>query len=46
MDPTAFLKRGRVQPGQLEQLILTVVRGSRHIETSTEIPDISGVPSA
>jgi PAS domain S-box-containing protein len=46
MDPTAFLKRGRVQPGQLEQLILTVVRGSRHIETGTEIPDISGVPSA
>jgi PAS domain S-box-containing protein len=46
MDPTALLKRARVQPEQLEQLVLTILRGSRHIESATEVADVSGVSSA
>jgi PAS domain S-box-containing protein len=46
MEPTAFLKRARVQPEQLEQLILTVLRGSRHFEGDAGVPDVSGVQSA
>jgi hypothetical protein len=46
MDPTALLKRARVQPEQLEQLVLTILRGSHHIESATEVADVSGVSSA
>ena len=46
MEPTALLKRARVQPEQLEQLVLTILRGSRHIESTTEVADVSGVTSA
>jgi PAS domain S-box-containing protein len=46
MEPTAFLKRARVQPEDVERLILTVLRGSRHIEGHDELRDVSGVPSA
>lgn len=43
-EPTALLKRARVQPEQLEQLILTVLRGSRHVAGEEEAPDVSGMP--
>jgi PAS domain S-box-containing protein len=46
MEPTTLLKRARVQPEQLEQLVLTILRGSRHIESATEVADVSGVSSA
>jgi PAS domain S-box-containing protein len=46
MEPTMLLKRARVQPEQLEQLVLTILRGSRHIESATEVADVSGVSSA
>ncbi|HUB30953.1 MAG TPA: PAS domain S-box protein [Terracidiphilus sp.] len=44
MEPATFLRRARVQPEQLEQIVLTILRGSRHIET--EMEDVSGVQSA
>jgi PAS domain S-box-containing protein len=46
MDPTAFLKRARVQPEQLEQLLLTILRGSHPVESEIEVSDISGVQNA
>jgi CheY-like chemotaxis protein len=46
MEPSTFLKRACVQPEQLEQLILTVLRGSRHLEDEEEFPDVFGVQSA
>jgi PAS domain S-box-containing protein len=46
MEPTTLLKRARVQPEQLEQLVLTILRGSRHIESAAEVADVSGVASA
>jgi PAS domain S-box-containing protein len=46
MEPTTLLKRARVQPEQLEQLVLTILRGSRHIESATEVADVSSVSSA
>jgi PAS domain S-box-containing protein len=42
-DPTAFLKRARVQPEQVEALLLTMLRGSEQVEVEEEIPDVSGV---
>jgi PAS domain S-box-containing protein len=42
-DPTAFLKRARVQPEQVEALLLTMLRGNDQIEVEEEIPDVSGV---
>ncbi|MGB7547997.1 MAG: PAS domain S-box protein [Terracidiphilus sp.] len=41
MDPTNFLTAARVQPEQLESLILTVLRGSRQLEEA--LPDVSSV---
>jgi PAS domain S-box-containing protein len=46
MNPTALMRRARVQPEQLEQLVLTILRGSRHIESVEEVADVSGVASA
>ena len=43
MEPTAFLKRARVQPEQLETLLLTMLRGGDQIEVEEEISDVSGV---
>jgi PleD family two-component response regulator len=43
MEPTAFLKRARVQPEQLETLLLTMLRGGDQIEVEEEVSDISGV---
>ena len=43
MEPAALLKRARVQPEQLEQLVLTILRGARHIESTQEVSDVSGV---
>jgi PAS domain S-box-containing protein len=43
MEPTAFLRRARVQPEQLEALLLTILRGSQQIELEEEVPDVSGV---
>lgn len=45
MEPSTFLRRARVQPEQLEQLILTVLRGARQLEDEEEVPDVFGVPS-
>jgi DNA-binding response OmpR family regulator len=46
MEPTTLLKRARVQPEELEQLVLTILRGSRHIESAAEVAGVSGVTSA
>jgi PAS domain S-box-containing protein len=46
MEPTTLLKRARVQPEQLEKLVLTILQGSRHIESSERVADVSGVASA
>ena len=46
MEPAALLKRARLQPEQLEQLVLTILRGARHIESAEQVPDVSGVTSA
>ncbi len=43
MDPAALLRKARVQPEQLEQFMLTILRGSRHIESAEEVTDVSGV---
>ena len=44
LDPTTFLRRGRVQPGQLESLLLTVLRGNQaRVEVAQEARDVSGV---
>jgi CheY-like chemotaxis protein len=43
MDATAFLKRARVQPEQVEALLLTMLRGNDQIDVEEEIPDVSGV---
>jgi hypothetical protein len=40
MEPTTLLKRARIQPEQLEQLVLTILRGSRHIESAAEVADL------
>ncbi|MGB6192872.1 MAG: PAS domain S-box protein [Terracidiphilus sp.] len=43
-EPTAFLKQARVQPEQLEALLLTVLRGNQPMEAIQEaVPDVSGV---
>jgi PAS domain S-box-containing protein len=46
MEPTTLLKRARLQPEQLEKLILTILQGGRHIESAMQIADVSGVTSA
>jgi len=43
MEPATLLRRARVQPDQLEQVVLTILRGSRHIESAEEVTDVSGV---
>ena len=43
MEPTAFLKRARVQPEQLEALLLTILRGTHQIEVEEEVHDVPGV---
>jgi len=43
MEPAALLKRARVQPEELERLVLTILRGTRHIESTEEVTDVSGV---
>jgi len=34
LGPTQFLTKARVQPQQLEALVLTMLRSSRHLEES------------
>ena len=43
IEPAALLSQARVQPEQLELLLLTILRGSHHIEIEEEVPDVSGV---
>ncbi len=43
MEPATLLKKARVQPEQLEKLLLTILRGPRHIESTEEVTDVSGV---
>jgi PAS domain S-box-containing protein len=43
MDPGVLLKQSRVQPEQLELLLLTILRGSHQIEAEAETPDVSVV---
>jgi len=43
MEPANLLRRARVQPEQLEQVVLTILRGSRPIESAEEVTDVSGV---
>ncbi len=43
MEPATLLRRARVQPEQLEQFVLTILRGARHIESAEEVTDVSGV---
>ncbi len=41
-EPTAFLKRARVQPQQLEALLLTMLRGNQQMEVAEEMSDVRG----
>lgn len=43
MDPTTFLRRARLQPEQLEALVLTMLRGTSQIGVEEQAPDVSGV---
>ena len=43
MEPATLLRRARVQPEQLEQMVLTILRGARNIESAEEVSDVSGV---
>ena len=43
VDPGVLLKQCRVQPEQLELLLLTILRGSHQIEAEAETPDVSVV---
>jgi PAS domain S-box-containing protein len=43
LEPSGFLKRARVQPEQLESLLLTALRGNQQIEVEEAVPDVSGV---
>jgi PAS domain S-box-containing protein len=42
-DPGAFLKKARVQPENLEALLLTMLRGSHEVEVEEDVADVSGV---
>jgi PAS domain S-box-containing protein len=43
MEPTTLLKQAPVQPQQLEQLLLTILRGSHQVDPEEETTDISVV---
>ncbi len=40
-NPAALLQKARVQPGQLEQLLLTLLRGSHQIDADEEAAHVS-----
>lgn len=43
MDPVTLLRQARVQPQQVELMLLTILRGSHGVEVGDEVPDVSGV---
>jgi len=43
MEPAALLRQARVQPEQLEFLLLTLLKGAHQLEVDQETPDVSGV---
>lgn len=46
MQPATLLRRARVQPEQLERVLLTILRGSRPTHAQGEAADVSAVRTA